>query len=109
VKIQYTLQALADLEDIERYYGERAGAATAHNMVLRIMDTLERLIALHPGAGRSRPDLDRNTRSIPVLPYVVFYEITRQRVSILRILHGHRDIRPPLASLLVAVSSPSSV
>jgi len=101
--VKYGAQAARDLEQIARYYVERLGPAGADRLVRRIVDTLERVIALNPNAGRSRPDLGSGTRSFPVLPYVVFYRIQGRRVYVQRILHGHRDIRPPLASLLAAV------
>jgi toxin ParE1/3/4 len=102
VRPRYSAEAARDLSDIERYYDERASAEAARGFVERILDTLERLIARNPRVGRPRPERGPETRSFPVLPYVVFYRINRRRIEILRILHGHRDIRPPLISLLVA-------
>lgn len=100
---QYDAQAANDLEQIERHYAERADAAIAEKFTERITSTLERLITQNPSAGRLRPELGPKVRSFPVLPYVVFYRIEGRRVYVLRIIHGHRDIRPPLASLLTAV------
>lgn len=69
----------------------------------RKLEWLRHAIARNPRAGRLRQDLGPDIRSFPVLPYVVFYRIKRGRIDVVRILHGHRDIRPPLGSLLAAV------
>lgn len=103
MKPMYDAQAANDLEQIERYYAERADAAVAGEFVDRIATTLEHVIARNPHAGRPRPELGPQVRSFPVLPYVVFYKVEGSRIFVLRIIHGHRDIRPPLASLLTAV------
>lgn len=103
MKLKYDAQAASDLEQIERHYAERADAQAAEKLLDRITSTLERLMARNPHAGRLRPELGVAIRSFPVLPYVVFYRIEGRRVYVLRIIHGHRDIRPPLASLLAAV------
>jgi plasmid stabilization system protein ParE len=42
-------------------------------------------------------------RSFPVLPYIVFYGADGSGIHVIRILYGHRDIHPPLVSLLLAV------
>jgi plasmid stabilization system protein ParE len=103
LRIEYTAPASNDLDDIRRYYAERVGADAAEKFVLRIMTTLERLLARNPRIGRRRSEFGFDTRSFRVLPYVVFYRSKGSRVQVRRILHGHRDVRPPLASLLVAV------
>jgi toxin ParE1/3/4 len=103
MKIAYARDSLDDLERIERYCSERASSEVAEEFIRRIKTTLERVIARNPRAGRRRPELDPETRSFPVLPYVVFYRIERRRVYVQRILHGRRNIQPPIVSLLVAV------
>jgi toxin ParE1/3/4 len=103
VKIEYSELASADLLHIEQYYAERTGLDFATVMRRRLRSTLELLVGKNPRIGRARPDISPDTRSFPVLPYVVFYRVERRRIFVLRIIHGHRDIRPPLASLLTAV------
>ncbi|MGA7354966.1 MAG: type II toxin-antitoxin system RelE/ParE family toxin [Candidatus Cybelea sp.] len=103
MKIEYSRQATSDLEQIEDYYCERAGPQVAVDLLDRITGALDRLIRRNPKAGRTRHDLGPDVRMFPVLPYLIFYRVTRSSVYVIRILHGHRDIRPPLASLLVAI------
>jgi len=50
-----------------------------------------------------RDDLEAGVRALPVLPYLVFYIVEAKRVYAIRVLHGSREIKPPLASLLLAV------
>ncbi|HYL27650.1 MAG TPA: type II toxin-antitoxin system RelE/ParE family toxin [Candidatus Nitrosotalea sp.] len=103
MKIQYSHEARDDLRQIRAYYAERAGPEVAIQLVDGICETFEMLIRRHPTAGRRRPELGLEIRSVPIIPYVVFYGVDAGRVHVIRILHGHRDIRPPLASLLLAV------
>jgi plasmid stabilization system protein ParE len=103
MRIEYTPEAAGDLDHISQHYTERAGTEVAQQLVRRIVSTLERLIARNPHAGRQRRELGLETRSFPVLPYVIFYRTAGKKVVVQRILHGHRDIHPPLVSLLLAV------
>lgn len=103
MKIEYSTKAESDLQQIGYYYCDKAGLEIAINIVERITGTLERLIGHNPRAGRTRHDLGPDVRTFPVLQYLIFYRVTRRSVYVIRILHGHRDIRPPLASLLLAV------
>jgi toxin ParE1/3/4 len=101
--IEYSPQARHDLLDIWEYHADRASEHIADETVQRIKDTLEHLLTRHPRGGRARPEFGEAIRSLPVLPYVVFYRIERRGTFIERTLHGRRDIRPPLISLLTAV------
>ena len=102
VTVSYSDGAQSDLQQIHSYYAVRAGAEVAIRFSDRITATFERLVRRHPAAGRRRPDLGQEIRALPVVPYVVFYTADARRIRVVRILHGHRDIRPPLASLLLA-------
>ena len=102
MRIHYAEPAQHDLRQIWVACAEHSGASVADALIDRIQETLSRTIGVFPGSGRSRPELGRTMRSFPVIPYVAFYRVKRRRVEIFRILHGHRDIRPPLISLLVA-------
>lgn len=103
MKIGYVSSALDDLEEIRHYLAENAGTELSNRIVDRIVDALERVLVRNPRAGRQRLEFGTEYRSFPIVPYVVFYGIEGRNVYVVRILHGHRDIRPPLASLLIAV------
>jgi toxin ParE1/3/4 len=102
VKLRYTLQATNDLQQIEHFYRERVDAEVAERLLVRLVDKLERLLGRNPRLGRLRPELGLRIRSFPVTPYVVFYSVKNRHVYVQRVLHGHRDIRPPITSLLCA-------
>ncbi len=100
--IRYGPRATDDLDQIERHLSDHASEKIAEQLLNRLAETLERLIARNPRVGRLRPEFGPAIRSFPVLPYVVFYRIGVGHIYVVRILHGHRDIQPPLMSLLVA-------
>jgi toxin ParE1/3/4 len=103
LKVIYAPEAANDADQIERYHADRTGADFAIRFIDHITDTFERLVKRHPAAGRARPDLGPERRCLSVIPYVVFYRIEGRTVYVIRILHGRRDIKPPLASLLLAM------
>lgn len=100
--LEYAEEALEDLARIWQYYAEIVSIAAADAIIQKLRETLRRTIASHPLSGRTRAELGAGIRSFPVTPYIVFYSVARSRVRIIRVLHGHRDIREPLVSLLVA-------
>lgn len=80
--------------DIWKYIAaENEPAAT--RVVARINGVFE-MLGLQPEAGRRRPELGEGLRSFPAGSYVVFYQIGRSGVDIVRVLHGHRDITDDL-------------
>ena len=79
-----------DLEAIWLYVASEAGAGTADNLVLAILAAGDR-VARWPQSGRSRPDLGRGLRSVPVQPYLLIY-IIKEDVEIVRVVHGRRDL-----------------
>ena len=93
-------EAISDLGLIWDYDAEHANVRVADEVLRRLHATFVRTIAQRPRAGRLRLELGDHIYSFPVIPYVVYYEVDGRRVRILRILHGHRDIREPLMSLL---------
>lgn len=97
-----TREAAEDVMQIWHYYSNRANADLADERVDRMKSTICRTIVRFPASGRARPEFAANVRSYPVLPYVVFYRVQARHVLIVRILHGKRDIRHPLMSLLLA-------
>ena len=82
-------RALDDLTGIWEYI-----AVDSPNQADRLVEVIYKrcqMIADHPKIGRERDSLHRGLRSFPVGNYVVFYEIRRDEVVIVRILHGAQD------------------
>ncbi len=80
----------------------QSGERRANELLDRIRETLARTIGTFPESGRLRPEFGEGVRSFPILPYLVFCRVEPHRIAVLRVLHGHRDLQPPLISLLIA-------
>ena len=87
-----------DVQDAVRYLRQRNPAA-AVRFVGVFKSTIE-LLAGTPHLGRLRPDLGApETRSWRVgtfRKYLLFYEILPDRLRLLRVLHGCRDLQAEL-------------
>jgi len=83
-------QADADLLQIYRYLSERSAAA-AQSVVSEIDRKLQNL-GDFPFIGRDRSMLSQGIRSVVAYPYVIFYLVESDRIVVVRVLHGRRDI-----------------
>lgn len=88
--IRRTPQAHLDLVEIWLYIAQ--DNIKAADDLLDNIDKEIKLIAGSPKIGRKREELAKNLRSFPVSSYVIFYRIQPDRIEIIRILHGVRDI-----------------
>ena len=61
-------------------------------------DTRFHILAERPLLGRSREELASGIRSFPLGRYVIFYEVLRDGIEIVRVLHGSRDLGAPSTS-----------
>ena len=83
-------RASADMSEIWEFIAED-NIASADAFVDRI-DLKFQALAAQPLMGRQRDDLAAGLRSVPMSPYVIFYEAMSDGVVIVRVLHGARDI-----------------
>jgi toxin ParE1/3/4 len=81
---------------------ERFGVERADDFIERIDATIRDTIDAFPNAGRQRAELGTGIGSFPIPPYVLFYRANARRVEIIRMLHGRRDVKAPIVSLLIA-------
>jgi len=92
-RLVFTQRAQADLLEAWLYIAEDNPAAAD-----KVLDTLEqeaKLLLLQPLMGRARPELGSAVRSWPsATPYVLFYEVDESELTVLRVLHHARDVRP---------------
>ena len=92
-RLVFTERAQADLLEAWVFIAEDNPAAAD-----KVLDTLEqeaKLLLVQPLMGRARPELDSAVRSWPsATPYVVFYEVDESELTVLRVLHHARDVRP---------------
>ena len=80
-----------DLDDIFAQVAGDTGLNTAAAQMLRLEAALDRL-ASFPRLGRQRHDLGNGTFSLPVRPWLIFYELIGGDVEVLRIVDGRRDL-----------------
>jgi toxin ParE1/3/4 len=82
--------ALRDLERIVlRIAIDDPGAARRfRDRILNRIDVLRRL----PESAQPRPEFGNDIRTIPIGRYVVFVRVVVPKVTVLRIIHGARDL-----------------
>ncbi len=88
MRIRWTPEAFANLEEIQEYIAEDDPLA-AFEVVNKIIDRVETDLPDHPEMGRRGFDLP-NTRElvIPDTPYIVVYTIEDTTVAIAQVRHG---------------------
>jgi toxin ParE1/3/4 len=64
-------------------------------MIIRRINVLRQF----PESARPRPDFGTNIRTIPIGRYIVILRVELPKVTIVRIVHGARDLPRPLKSL----------
>ena len=99
--VKWNERAIRDLEDISEFTKLSFGDTQARAVLANIRTRVERTLHRFPGAGKHRAEFGHGS-SFPAPPFVVFYKAIQNRPVILRVIHGYRDIKPPLMSLLVA-------
>ena len=92
-KLFYQLSAKADydLEEIFDYTEKEFGFEQAVFYVSSIVEAIEN-IPLNPKIGRERNEIKKELHSILHVKHIIFYRILTDRVRIVRILHGSRDL-----------------
>jgi toxin ParE1/3/4 len=89
-EVVFRQRAWRDLESIDkRIRDEDPGAAERFraNVLRRIG-----LLKSSPQAAQPRPKFGHDIRTIPIGRYIVILRVTVPKVTVLRILHGARDL-----------------
>ena len=90
--VQLARSAQTDLLEAWLYIGEDNQDAADH-----LLDAIEReagVLAMQPMMGRARPELAEGVRSWPTsTPYILYYTVTTDGITVLRILHHARDVQ----------------
>jgi toxin ParE1/3/4 len=90
-RLQKTPASEQDLIDIGRYI-ETDNPNAAVRLLKKFKEKFE-LLAEFPGIGQRRDDLAPGLRSLPVGKYLIFYIPLTDGVTIVRVVHGARDLR----------------
>lgn len=83
--------AKADLDETWLYVAQRDGVEAAQRHIERLTSKFA-LLAGMPEMGRRRDELKPGIRSHPVGDYIIYYRFEKSIVTILRVVHGARDI-----------------
>lgn len=91
-RLEFSPEARRDLIELWEYIA--ADNPSAADRVVEAIDHAVQLLTDMPGIGHSRPDVDDlRFRFWPVYSYLIAYRYTDSNVTIVRIIHGARDIR----------------
>ncbi|MGM0632848.1 MAG: type II toxin-antitoxin system RelE/ParE family toxin [Pseudomonadota bacterium] len=89
MQLKWTEPATDDLDEVEAFISRDNSPVVAIDVVLKIIDTVERVLPVHPEVGRS--GRVRGTRELVVdsVPYVVVYRLNKAErwIGVLRVLH----------------------
>ena len=92
-RLVYLSAARRDLVDILRYIGRESGSPeTARRFTTSLREQCTRLASLPGELGTPRPELRQDIRSFPHRNYVIFFRYTADRLEVVTIMEGHRDI-----------------
>lgn len=84
-------RARRDILDIWNYIADDS-ERSADAFIDRVTAQLE-LLGRNPYLGKRRDDLQSECRSFPINEYLIFYEVRKPRIEVIRIVHGRRDIK----------------
>lgn len=88
-----TSQAESDLDEIWAFVALESGSLDIADSVIDAITRRFLLLSRNPYIGRSRDeDLRVGLRSFPVGKFVILYSVENERVRVLRVFHGSRDI-----------------
>lgn len=94
-RVDFTVQAAADLREIGRYTKETWGLAQARHYRQELELAFQKL-GLAPEAGRLREEIALKVRSFKVAQHIAFHVPRRGGITILRVLHPGRDVQAAL-------------
>ncbi|WP_017652760.1 type II toxin-antitoxin system RelE/ParE family toxin [Fortiea contorta] len=84
------LEASQDLDEILDYFLQRN--IDAGERFIREFNKKCQNIAKFPNIGRSYAKFDPALRGIPLNGYIIFYRVFEDRVVIVRVVSGYRDL-----------------
>lgn len=91
MKIEWTRSAARDVRNV-KYYVALDSESYAERLVQKIVGAVEK-VAVFPRAGRKVPEADaENIREILYRNYRIIYRIERDRILVLMVIHGARDL-----------------
>ena len=94
MRLQYTPQAIADLQEIRSYIQhDLQNPKAAAKISKTILDTCA-ILKDHPKAGfslQAKTGRETDFRGLVIANYLAFYRITGSEISLVRVLDGRQD------------------
>ena len=91
LRVVWSPESEDDLLSIWRWGASRFAPSVADKH-LRDIHRAATCLASTPLMGRQRDDLRAGIREIVVYPTVLFYRVSQQRVEVVRVVDGRRDL-----------------
>jgi len=92
-RLLYLASVQTDLVEILTYIATESGSVKiGQDFIGQLRKNCRDLAALPGVLGRARPELHPDIRSSALKGYVIFFRYVDNRVEVINILHGHRDI-----------------
>ena len=90
MKLVYSRQALADLDEIATYYSASASPAIAQSIERRLSDVIHRICRVPEAAPRVSQRSQVRMVAVVRYPFRIFYRVRDNTVDILHIRHTSR-------------------
>jgi toxin ParE1/3/4 len=90
-KIIFSPEAIEDLEEIWLYIAQDS-ASRADGFLDQLYSLCKENLAAFPEIGTGRAYLDKTVVAFPYKRYMIYYRFDVNRIEIIRILHGSRDL-----------------
>jgi toxin ParE1/3/4 len=91
-RIRYTASARREIDEIAEFIARQSGSAETAMKWLSALDGNIDLLARVPGTGTARDDQQPGLRSSPIFSYLIFYRATPRILTVVRVVHGARDL-----------------
>ena len=92
-KVIYLKESKADIKEISAYIVEMSGSfEAAERFVATLRAQCRKIAGLATLLGRQREDLRNGIRTFPFKGYVLVFRYEKDRLEVVNIIHGARDI-----------------
>jgi toxin ParE1/3/4 len=90
MKLVYSRQALADLDEIATYYAANASPAIADAIGRRLTDVIDRICRIPEAAPKVSQRSQVRVVAVVRYPFRIFYRVREDTIDILHIRHTSR-------------------
>jgi len=84
-------EAIIDIDEIFEFGEYKFGNAQAIKYLIGLEEHFQKLSA-NPNIGRARNDIKKYLYSLPYISHIIFYRKLKDKLRIVRVLYGGRDL-----------------